>query len=422
MTEQRRKEFTGAQADLGKFELFTSLKTEMMLNLAVLGTAALSLAALNVVVLESIIMTRNGAIYLGLLFVADIVLFVAFGAYKIQGLVLDPLDDIVETTEAIAAGDLSRRAPRGNNREFARLSRSVNRMTARILEEQAQRTHLEKVASVGRLAAGVAHEIGNPLGAINGYTHLLAPAIPKDTEAADALAGIERECARIDRIMRGMLEYARPRRRTSGAVDVSDVARRASDMLRDQGALRGSQLHLSLGDALPPLSGDRHEMEQVFVNLLLNAVDALSGKGEMWLVTQCVPFHDIFGSGARRADDPRALSMVREQSARLRAWLNTVGEPSRIIKVIVADNGPGIPIADSERVFDPFFTTKDPNKGTGLGLAIVSRIIESMGGTVWVRGAREGGAAFMMYFPVPEGGVPDAGTPTPGTLRAVSDA
>ena len=407
MTDPRRTESTSLPSDMGKFQLFTSLKTEMMLNLAVLGTAALSLAALNVVVLESIIGTRNGAIYLGLLFIADIVLFVAFGAYKIQGLVLDPLDEIVETTEAIANGDLSRRAPKGKNREFARLSRSVNRMTARILEEQAQRTHLEKVASVGRLAAGVAHEVGNPLGAINGYAHLLQGAVPKGGEAAEALAGIARESERIDRIMRGMLEYARPRRRTSGAMDVSAVAKRATDMLRDQGAIRGVTLHTSFGDNLPSLAGDRHEMEQVFVNLLLNAVDALNGKGEIWFMTQCVPFGDIFGSGARRADDPRGTSMVREQSARLRAWLNTVGEPTRVIKVIVADNGPGVPLTDSERVFDPFFTTKDPNKGTGLGLAIVSRIIESMGGTVWVRQAREGGAAFMIYFPVSESGAAD---------------
>jgi signal transduction histidine kinase len=216
--------------------------------------------------------------------------------------------------------------------------------------------------------------------------------------------------------MRGMLEYARPRRRTSGAVDVTAVAQRAAEMLRVQGAFRGTKVHESLGESLPTISGDRHEMEQVFVNLLLNGVDALGGKGEMWLVTQCVPFDEIFGSGARRAEDPGGVLMVREHSARVRAWLNTVGEPTRIIKVIVSDNGPGIPITDSERVFDPFFTTKDPNKGTGLGLAIVSRIIEGMGGTIWVRQAREGGAAFMIYLPVPEGG---AGDPTPATLPAI---
>jgi signal transduction histidine kinase len=405
---------------MGKFQLVTSLKTEMMLNLAVLGTAALSLAALNVVVLESIIMTRNGAIYLGLLFIADIVLFVAFGAYKIQGLVLDPLDEIVETTEAIANGDLSRRAQKGNNREFARLSRSVNRMTARMLEEQAQRTHLEKVASVGRLAAGVAHEIGNPLGAINGYTHMLRSATA-DYERTEAIGGIERESMRIDRIMRGMLEYARPRRRTSGIVDVSAVAQRAAEMLKVQGALRGVTLHSDFGSDLPTLAGDRHEVEQVFVNLILNAVDALSEKGQIWFTTRCVPFADISGSGTRRSNDPGGTTMVREQSARLRAWLNTVGEPSRIIKVVIADDGPGVPLTDSERIFDPFFTTKDPNKGTGLGLAIVSRIVEGMGGTIWVRQAREGGAAFMMYFPVPEGGTAETGVFTPGSMPAVGE-
>ena len=412
MTEPRRTESTSLPPDLGKFQLFTSLKTEMMLNLAVLGTAALSLAALNVVVLESIIGTRNGAIYLGLLFVADIVLFVAFGAYKIQGLVLDPLDEIVDTTEAIAAGDLSRRAPKGKNREFARLSRSVNRMTARILEEQAQRTHLEKVASVGRLAAGVAHEIGNPLSAISGYTHMLGNATT-DVERKEAVEGIERETARIDQIMRGMLEYARPRRRTSETVDVSEVGRRAVEMLKVQGALRGVTLHTTFDSGIPTLAGDRHEMEQVFVNLVLNAVDALNGKGDIWFTTQCVPFADIFGTSARRAGDPTGVSMVREQSARMRAWLNMVGEPTRVIKVIVADNGPGVPLTDSERIFDPFYTTKDPNKGTGLGLAIVSRIIESMGGTVWVRQAREGGAAFMIYFPVPESGAAEPAAPAP---------
>ncbi|MEO8879316.1 MAG: HAMP domain-containing protein, partial [Gemmatimonadaceae bacterium] len=155
-TPSRPMEGTSAPAEIGPLKLRASLKTEMMLSLAVLGTAALSLAALNAVVLETLTLSKDGPIYLALLILADILIFVAFGAYKIQGLVLDPLDTVVETTEAIADGDLSRRVPRSGPTEFSRLARSINRMTARILEEQAQRTHLEKVASVGRLAAGVA--------------------------------------------------------------------------------------------------------------------------------------------------------------------------------------------------------------------------------------------------------------------------
>jgi two-component system NtrC family sensor kinase len=384
-----------------RFSVFTSLKAEMILSLAVLGTAALSLAALNVVVLRDLVVSPHGALYLALLIIADVIVFVAFGAYKVQGLVLDPLDRIVEATEAIANGDLSRRVPQGATIEFARLARSINRMTSRLIEEQAQRGHLEKVASVGRLAAGVAHEIGNPLGAIGGYSHLLRRSLDGNVDAADAIAGIERESARIDRIMRGMLDYARPRRRTLEPTSLNDVVRRVIEMLTDQGALKQTGIACGLNDDVPLLTGDAHELEQVMVNLLLNAVDAMEGRGTVTVITDCVPFAEIAESGDRRRGDPAGIAVDRQPNARVRAWLRSVGELREVVTLVVADNGPGVPWSETERVFDPFFTTKEPGKGTGLGLAIVGRIVEGLGGTVWVREAREGGAAFVMYFPVP---------------------
>jgi signal transduction histidine kinase len=141
-------------------------------------------------------------------------------------------------------------------------------------------------------------------------------------------------------------------------------------------------------------------MEQVFVNLVLNAVDAVEGDGSISILTTRMPFAELSGRSARRADDPEDFVQVRDQSARVRAWLNTVGEPDEVIQVVVADTGPGVPWEQRERIFDPFFTTKEPGKGTGLGLALVSRIIEGLGGTVWVRTAREGGAAFVICLPV----------------------
>lgn len=388
-------------------QLFTSLKSEMLLSLAVLGTAALSLAALNVVVLQNLVTSGNGALYLALLIIADVVIFVAFGAYKLQGLVISPLEGVVDAVEAIANGDLSRRVPPGETREFARLSHSVNRMTSRLLEEQAQRAHLEKVASVGRLAAGVAHEVGNPLGAITGYTHLLRASVNGDPGGAEALAGIERESARIDRIVRGMLDYARARKRVSAPMRPNEIARGVVHMLTEQGTLRGVRVALALRDDLPDLLGDSHEMEQVFVNLILNAVDAVDGDGSVSIITERIPFAELAGSSSRRTDDPEDFAQVRDQSARVRAWLNTVGEPAEVIQMVVADTGPGVPWEQRERIFDPFFTTKEPGKGTGLGLALVSRIVEGLGGTVWVRTAREGGAAFVICLPVAAAPVSD---------------
>ncbi len=388
-------------AKLPRHHLFTSLRAEMLLSLALLATTALLIAIGNFVAFESFIGHRYGGILMTGLLVADVLIFVLLGDYKIRELVLEPLDGVVRTTEAVADGDLTRRVAPGKSEEFARLARSINRMTTNLLEEQAMLARLEKVASVGRLAAGVAHEIGNPLGAINGYAHVIRSRAGTSPDVADALNGLEREAARIDRIVRGMLDYARPRRRTAEPIDVNAVVHQSLEMLGDQGALRKLDVHLNLGDTLPPLSGDPHELQQVLVNLLLNAVDAMDGEGDVTIYTAEISFAEVAGEEVRRSGDPGSLSNQREPNARLRAWLNTVGEPKSVIKMMVADSGPGIPWNDVERIFDPFFTTKEPGKGTGLGLAMVSRIVEGLGGAVWVRASREGGAAFEMLFPVP---------------------
>jgi signal transduction histidine kinase len=395
---------TESKAKLPPHHLFTSLRVELLLSLALLAATALLIGIANFVVFENYVGHPYGGVLLGGLVVADVMIFILLGDYKIRELVIYPLDSVVTTTEAVSAGDLSRRVPPGRTSEFARLSHSINSMTSKLLEEQAVLARLEKVASVGRLAAGVAHEIGNPLGAISGYVHLLRKHGGASPEAQEAIAGLEREAGRIDRIMRGMLDYARPRRRTAEPFDVNGVVHRSLELLRDQGALRGVDIHLNLANRLPALVGDQHEMQQVLVNLLLNSVDAMNGDGDVTIFSAVVPFSTIAESESRRVDDPTSLNNQRPPNARLRAWLSTVGEPAQVIKMIVADSGPGVPWNDMERIFEPFFTTKEPGKGTGLGLAIVTRIVESLGGAIWVRASREGGAAFELLFPVPVDG------------------
>jgi signal transduction histidine kinase len=287
-------------------------------------------------------------------------------------------------------------------------------MTDRLLDERTQLVHVEKLASIGRLAAGVAHEIGNPLGAINGYTHILRRSLAGNTEALEAVYGLERESARVDRIVRGLLDYARKRPTTPTAIDVNDCVRSVVALLTDQGALRPLRVTMRLDPDGVMTVGERHEMEQVLVNLLLNAVDALGGQGRVEVRTRRTTIDTLHVPSPRREGDPPAVNHARQSNPRLRGWLAAGDRPKELVQLVIADSGPGIPAGEEERIFDPFYTTKEPGKGTGLGLAIVARIVDNQRGVVWVQRAREGGAAFMVLLPRHQASI----IAPPGTLAA----
>src|SRR5205085_11663229 len=137
--------------------------------------------------------------------------------------------------------------------------------------------------------------------------------------------------------------------------------------------------------------GSRHELEQALVNVLLNAVDAMSGTGSISIILRRATRGELL-SGAHRASDSGAR-VTNLPSMRVSRWIESA-DVQHVVMLAVTDSGPGIPEADVERVFEPFYTTKDPGKGTGLGLAIVARAVENAGGTIWVSASREGGAAF----------------------------
>jgi signal transduction histidine kinase len=253
----------------------------------------------------------------------------------------------------------------------------------------------------------VAHEIGNPLGAILGYLEVGR----RRGEGSEWLQGIDYETKRIDRIVRGLLEYARPKEASARAVDFNETVRRTEEMLRLQGRFKGSQVRLALSDDLPPVQGDSSQLEQVLVNLLLNATDAIDetgGPGEIEIATRAV----TVGTGdtaapVRRSQDPegvdyshlRRLDQARDPgpARRLRP-----GDPA--VELQVRDSGPGIPEDIRSRVFEPFFTTKEPGRGTGLGLAVSARLIEGMGGAIEVVPTDRGGALLRLLLPVVTGG------------------
>src|SRR5690606_30017201 len=217
-------------------------------------------------------------------------------------LVLRPVEEAVQVAEAIAAGEYDRRVPEGKTREMAGLSRSLNRLTDELLqnqerlaenirsldetnrilnETQRELIQAEKMASIGRLAAGIAHEIGNPLGALLGYVSVLR----RRGGETVLLDGIEREARRIDRIVRGLLDYARPANAPREMVDVNESIRRVLDLLREQGRLREVEVTLKLEPDLPGIEANPHRIDQVFLNLLANADAAMQGKGTLTIRT-----------------------------------------------------------------------------------------------------------------------------------------
>lgn len=375
-----------------------SLRTELLFNLAFLTSAAVVLAGLTTLLVASL--DPDAAVWaLAILWAASTILFVLFGRHVVHRLVLGPLSDLSAAADRLASGEVSAASQTFETRELAYLAERFQSMAGQLLDVQSQAIRAEKLAGVGRLAAGVAHEIRNPLGALGTYVEVL-----RQRGADGALVdGMRREVARMDRIVEGLLEYARPGA-PSGNASLAGIARDVVGFLGDQGALKGHEIVLEVSDGTGPVRGDQKALEQVLVNLLLNARDASPPGGRIWVgavpktfVPRNVPEHrsaDAEGQGGAPGR-PGAASSRRPWRPDLPA--GTMGG-----LLYVADEGPGVPEEDRERIFDPFYTTKDPGKGTGLGLAIVARTVHDAGGVVWVDRAREGGAVFKMFLPQAE--------------------
>ena len=249
--------------------------------------------------------------------------------------------------------------------ERVRLAAKVEELTAanrELAQARASLLRSEKLATVGRLASGLAHEVGNPLGAVRGYVDLARARLPAgaDPALADALSRIEEAAVRIDRTVRELLDFARPTAPLLAPLALPPVIEGALRLARVQERFRDVEVELDLPPALGPILGDEHQVSQVLLNLLLNAGDAMRGAGRVRVA-------------ARAAGGGR-------------------------IAVRVEDAGPGIAPGDLPHVFDPFFTTKEPGAGTGLGLAIGHRIMESLGGEIAAWNAEGGGAVFELRF------------------------
>ncbi len=357
-------------------------------------------------------------------FVLDFLLLLGFGSYLLSRIVIVPVKKLLAVTERIAAGDYTQTVHVPGSAEIANLAESFNLMLNALRDkrdeveshvqslEQANRElqsaraeslRSEKMASVGLLAAGMAHEIGTPLAAIIGYAGILREELAADPAKGDYLRRIEADAGRIDRIVRDLLNYARPTPVRHEEIEVASLLAETVDMLKSQGVFKMVEPVLAIAGRLPPLFADRHQIQQVLINLFINARDAMSGGGTLEITAAAGQFQP---DGRAEAQPSRAPSLGRRRDD-FKGVFHTPFQSGcgarPCVTIEVRDTGEGIAAENLGRIFDPFFTTKEPGKGTGLGLAISARIVDSLGGRITVASARGVGTSFTVWLPVMSG-------------------
>lgn len=302
--------------------------------------------------------------------------------------IIRPLREMVGATRKIAEGDLSLELPITSKDEIGQLAESFNHMLVRlkqarqeledygrVLEEkveersqqlrkiQASLMQSEKLASLGRLASGVAHEINSPLTGILTFSHLLMRKLKDNPELQKELELIVRETTRVSTIVRGLLDFARESKPQKRPCNINELILHTLSLVERQSVFQNIRIVKNLDPQVPIILLDANQIQQVFMNILLNAADAMATGGSLTISSSPVP-GDSF------------------------------------VRVNFSDTGCGIPEENLNRIFDPFFTTKADKKGTGLGLAVSYGIIDRHRGRIEVQSEIDRGTTFIIQLPV----------------------
>ncbi len=402
----------------------TPLRRELLASLGILfGGVTLLLGIALSLVLPFFRSPGEATAFILVVVAVDLVIVLTFGGWALKKNLLEPVDRMARGVKQIADGDYRHRLELPNGLELRSITVSVNAMADRLIagqqvlaenvrsldetnvmlvEARNEVIQAARLASVGTLAAGIAHEVGNPLTAIIGYADVALRRIEAGHGDPELLESIRSEAQRIDGIVRGLLDFARPQPDEIAPVRVEEVVEGVRELLKNQGRLGQIEHSWTLDETCPPVLMDPRHLEQVLVNLLLNASDAVKDVDEPKIE---VAVWSEEGPAAnplrRRGDDPPGVNyMHRRRVARAFAVeaLGTLESAHRVVVVAVSDNGPGLPSVDETHVFDPFFTTKEPGKGTGLGLFISARLVSGMGGRIDLENTPDG-ARFEVRLP-----------------------
>jgi two-component system NtrC family sensor kinase len=309
------------------------------------------------------------------LFFISILVFLGLGilvAFYLAWVLVRPMMQMQQAMEKITHGDFTALPePEGRSEEFISLFRAFNRMIRELEEHQEEILQSRKIAAIGTLTAGIAHELNNPINNIA----LTAEALKDDfgeLDQSDAMSFIQDilvQAERASEIVKGLLDFSRSERPELEPISILAVIDDTLKLVRNQLMLSGIQVEKEIPPELPPISGDRKSLQQVFLNLFINAIQAMSDGGQL---------------------------IIRVWSDRGQ-WLH----------VEVKDTGQGIDPAHLPHIFDPFYTTKEVGRGTGLGLSVTYGIIEKHGGHIEAHSKKGEGAVFSIILPVKKGASPE---------------
>lgn len=401
-----------------------SLRQELIINISFLMLAAILLIGFTSASLIEDFQIKK---LLLITIILDAIVLVVFGSFLLSRVLVKPIKDLVRLTQKISEGDFSQKIEVTSRNEIGQLIGSFNRMIEKLKEnqenlenylkslestnkqlKQAQEelVRTEKLASIGRFAAGVAHEVGNPLGAILGYTSILEKEGLDREESKDYLMRIEKEIERINRIVRELLDFARPSKLDIREVEVNKVIDNTISLLSYQKNFKSITTQLDLQPDLPIIKADESQLSQVIINIVLNSMDAMPNGGVLGIQTREYVVENIYQNRfqwiypSRRKNDPQEsnYSYMRKTDP-FSSLLTKFSRGDRLIKIRISDTGMGIKKENLDNIFDPFFTTKAPDKGTGLGLSVSLSIVESLGGEIKVESEVGKGTIFEIYFP-----------------------
>jgi two-component system NtrC family sensor kinase len=318
--------------------------------------------------------------------------------FFVHRLVYVPLIDLETGAKRVSSGNLEQMIPVRSEDEFGRLASSFNAMTGALRNSQeelrewghtleqkvekrtqelrvaeAETARSEKLASVGLLAAGIAHELNNPLTGVLTFTTLLRKKTPDGSADAEDLDLVIRETKRCAAIIRRLLDFAREKTPEKKFIDLNQVIEDTARIIERPASFRDVEISLELDSGLPPVWGDADLIKQVIMNILVNAQHAIEHEGSITVRSRRFP-------EAKSAEPGK--------------------EPAPMAEIAIIDTGCGIPEKNLKRIFDPFFTSKEVGKGTGLGLSVSHGIVRAHGGAIEVDSVVGKGSTFRIYLPL----------------------